>query len=162
MSNEATLEAKVTHHFSADPDTIFMALTQEETVRRWHHAWLGAMGLPDEVVRCDVDAREGGSFEMIGRRDEDEIRHAGRFEVLDRPKRLRFNWSVGSASTEGGSTVTIILETAPDEDGTNATLYQELPNASEEAAAQAEQGWLAMLGAIDGTLRKMPQPDSDA
>jgi uncharacterized protein YndB with AHSA1/START domain len=83
----------VTRAFSASAERVFDAWLTPEITRRW------LFTLDDsEVIRCEIDARVGGKFEIIDKRDsgefKGEIRHIGEYLEIDRPRRLVFTFGV--------------------------------------------------------------------
>ena len=51
------------------------------------------------MVRVDIDARVGGSFN-ITRRDGEDVEHVGTYLEIDRPRRLVFTFGVPKFSAQ--------------------------------------------------------------
>ncbi len=87
----APLIVKRFYEFSAE--RVFDAWLTPEITRRW----LFTTG-DSEVIRCEIDARVGGKFEIVDKRDgaefKGEIRHVGEYLEIDRPRRLVFTFGV--------------------------------------------------------------------
>jgi len=146
------IETKVTHHFAASPERVYDAMTDPEKVRLWQRAWLVESGLPGEITHCEIDPRVGGTFLYAGLRNGREARHWGTFLELDRPTKIVHTWIVDKSEEDDPSLVTIIIEPAPDGDGSTVTLYNEMDAQWADYREGTEKGWLAMLAAIDGLL----------
>lgn len=148
----AKFEAKVTHHFAADPERVFDALTDPGTVPLWLRVWLEKSGTGGELLRCEIDPREGGSFFYSDRRGEEETRSWGTFSTLHRPTRIVHSWITEESEEEDPSIVTIIIEPAPDHDGSTVTLYHEMDAQWEAHRESAERAWMAMLASVDEVI----------
>lgn len=138
----------VTRSFSASPEQVFDAWVDPAQVRQWMPApALKMMAVPDEVVAIKVEARLGGTFSFVVKRQGEEIDHAGEYLAFDRPHRLSFTWGVPRYSPEMS---VVTLELAPSATGTEVTLTCE--RVQKEYATQTEQGWSTILDAIADTL----------
>ncbi|KKB13211.1 hypothetical protein VE25_03100 [Devosia geojensis] len=152
MSHE-TIEAKVTHHFKASPERVYDAMTEPGKARLWNEAWLKQAGLTGPIVRFEMDVREGGSFFYADMRDGEEARAWGTFRVLHRPTKIQHTWFVDESEEENEvSLVTIIIEPAPDGEGSTVTLYHEMGAEWADYVERTEEGWSKMLYAVDGLL----------
>jgi uncharacterized protein YndB with AHSA1/START domain len=151
MSSE-TIEAKVTHHFTASPERVYDAMTEPAKARLWNEAWLRQAGLPGPIVRFEMDVREGGAFFYSDMRDGVEAGAWGTFRALHRPTKVQYTWFVDESEEEGVSLVTIIIEPAPDGEGSTVTLYHEMDAEWVDYVEQTEAGWGKMLHAVDGLL----------
>ena len=114
-------------------------------------AWLDARAMavwmkPGDVEHSEVsvDARVGGSFEVVMQTQRGPIPHRGVYEVIDRPRRLVFTWNSPYAG-EHGSLVTVdFLARAG---GTEVVVtHEKLP--TEVAVGQHREGWTEILDSL--------------
>lgn len=101
-----------------------------------------------EVIRCEIDARVGGRFEIVDRRDsgefKGEIRHIGEYLEIDRPRRLVFTLSVPQFDPSVSRIEIDIVETAT---GCELTLTEyDTPPEWQEAS---RRGWTMLLGNLE-------------
>lgn len=85
MNTKPPVNARVTRRFSASPERVWGAFLDSDMVSRW---MFGPALRDEEVVRMTVDARLGGSFSFVVRRQGDEIDHVGEYLEIDRPRRI--------------------------------------------------------------------------
>ena len=133
----------VRHAFSSEPERVFDAWTDPGVAGRWLFA------TPDgQIVRCDIDARPGGTFVITDRRAGEDVEHQGRYLEIERPRRLAFSFSVPKYSSE---VTTVRLEVTPTGGGSELALVHEdvLP----EWRDSTEQGWRDLLARLDSLLR---------
>src|SRR5262245_33774950 len=107
------VKVSVTRHFDASPERVFDAWLDPEKIGKW---MFGPALREEEVLRIVADARVGGSFSFLVRRQGEEIDHVGKYREIDRPRRLVFTWGIAGQS-EDESLVTIEIaaqETAAD------------------------------------------------
>jgi two-component system cell cycle response regulator DivK len=133
-------EVRVTRAFAAAAQPVFDAWLDPETVGDW------LFRTPDGVlVRCQLDPRVGGRYEIVERRDEEEVLHTGAYEAIERPERLVFTLAV-PLYAEGEARVEIAIE--PDEEGCTLTLTQTRAPDAPASAEQIAQGWSHLLDAL--------------
>ena len=94
------------------------------------------------IVRCEIDARVGGTFTIVDRRDGEDVVHTGKSLALERPRRFVFTLSVEKYSS-GEDTVTIDI--APLAKGCELTLTHEIESKDAQASERAKEGWTAIL-----------------
>ncbi len=145
-----TVQARVSHQFTASAERVYDAWLQPEVIRRWMHASLTEMGLSGDIREVQVDARVGGSFCFSDMRGETEARHWGKYLELERPRKIVFTWIVDASEEADPSRVTISIE--PQGTGCIATLVHDMDAAWVEYVSRTEQGWGRMLRAIDAQL----------
>ncbi len=95
-----------------------------------------------QMIRVDIDARVGGSFN-ITRRDGEDVEHVGTYLEIDRPRRLVFTFGVPKFSDQI-TRVTIDLKPVPT--GCELTLTQEEVPA--EWLDRTHEGWGKILDGL--------------
>ena len=139
---EARESVRVERVYSASCERVFDAWLDPETAGRWLYA------TPDgQMVRVEIDARPGGRYEIVERRDGEDVLHTGIYEEIERPSRLVFTLQVPKYS-ERSSRVAIDL--APESEGCRLVL-----DAGEESAEDAEKyrkGWSTILEGLAAEL----------
>jgi len=135
---------RVTRRFKAAPEPVFDAWLDPKTAGRWLFATPSGT-----MVKVEIDARVGGSFAIVDRRDGEDSLHSGAYLSIDRPRRLVFTFGMPKF-TEDRDRITI--EIAALGDGCELTLTH--PMAAEWAAyvEQTEQGWARMLDGLAKSL----------
>src|SRR5574341_1607565 len=94
-----------------------------------------------QIVRCEIDARVGGSFAIVDRRAGEDFVHAGTFEALERPRLIVFTFSVLKYSSERS---TVRIEIAPPSKGWELTLTHEMKAQDAPYRDRTEEGWRAL------------------
>jgi uncharacterized protein YndB with AHSA1/START domain len=128
----------VTHEFDAPAERVFAAWVDPALARRWLFATPAGA-----IVRCDLDARAGGRFTIVDRRDGEDIEHVGQYEEVTPPARLVFTFGVPKYSA-AVSRVAIDVESRA-EGGCRLTLTTE--GVPAEWAERTESGWRELLAA---------------
>lgn len=99
----ATETVIVTQKFASAEENVYDALLDPETASKFLFATpTGTM------VRAEIDARVGGHYTFVDRRNGKDVLHTGKYLELVRPLRMVFTFSVPEYSSEM-STVEINL-----------------------------------------------------
>ena len=131
----------VTHRFAAPAERVYGAWLDRETARRF--LFTTATG---EVVRCDIDARVGGKYTIVDRRNGEDIRHEGMYVELDRPRRIAFTLRVPKYSANEDR---VTIDIKPLGQGCELTLTTQT---ADEWADDTQRGWAMILDVLDETL----------
>ena len=135
---DTDLTLTVTRTIAAPPERVFDAWLDPEMLMKFMQPGPG-MTTPS----ASADPREGGRFDLIMKRDDDEMPHGGVYKVIDRPRQIVFSWE--SPFAVEGSTVT--LDFRAEGGGTHVTLtHVRFPN--EESRGNHENGWTAILARL--------------
>ena len=139
---EPRLTVRVTRRFGATPERVFDAWLDPQSAGLWLFATPTG-----QMVRVEIDARAGGKFIFVDRREGEDVAHVGEYLEIDRPRRLAFAFSVPKFSMER---TRVTVEIAPAESGCELTLTHEgvLP----EYAGRTEAGWSAILDGLAKAL----------
>jgi uncharacterized protein YndB with AHSA1/START domain len=100
------------------------------------------------VLRIALDARIGGSFSSVVRRQGEEIDHTGTYLEIDRPQRRAFTWGIARESEDGSR---VRIDIVPLATGCELTLIHELHPDWADYASRTEAGW-TMLEALAEAL----------
>jgi len=140
------VKVSVSRHFDASPERVFDAWLDPEMIGKW---MFGPALREEEVLRIVADARVGGSFSFLVRRQGVEIDHVGKYREIDRPRRLVFTWGIAGDSEDESL---VIIEIVPRETGAELTLTHEMDTKWADYASRTEAGWTKMLDALAATL----------
>lgn len=142
MSADPTGTVRVAHRFDVPRERVFDAWLDPAQARRWLFVAPGG-----QIVRCDIDARVGGRFTIVDRREGEDVEHVGSYLEIARPARLVFSFSVPKFSAVE---TRVAIDIVPAGTGCSATLTHEgvLPDYVE----RTRQGWTTMLQGLDAAL----------
>ena len=128
---------RVSRDFPVPAERVFDAWIDASIASKW------LFTTPDtQIVRAEIDARPGGSFSIVDRRDGEDVEHCGRYLEFDRPRRLVLTLQVPKYSEQVDC---IAIDILPTSSGCNLTLTHEL---SPEWAEQTREGWTTLLEAL--------------
>ena len=145
MRAKSAVHVQVTQHFSASAERVFDAWLDPERIGKW---MFGPALRDEEIVRITIDARVGGRFSFVVRRQGEEIDHVGRYLELDRPRRLVFTWSIAPEKDESR----VVVEIAPARPGCDLTLTHELPAEWADYADRTRDAWAKMIRVLETQL----------
>ena len=142
MSNQVKVALRVARRFAASAERVFDAWLDPTRVGKWLFATKTG-----QMVRVEIDARVGGSFVIVDRRDGVDIEHVGTYLAIERPRKLVFTFAVPHYSSES---TRVTVEITPLGTGCELTLTQEgvLP----DWASRTESGWKAILDGLAAVL----------
>jgi two-component system cell cycle response regulator DivK len=139
-------EVRVTRRFEAAPEQVFDAWLDEATAGQWLFA------TPDgETVQVAIDPSVGGRFEIVERRDGEDIVHTGVYEEIDRPRRLVFTLIVPKY-LPNSERVTVEVEAL--EEGAELSLAQTVAADAPVSPERIGQGWGKVLDALAARLER--------
>lgn len=142
MSDKSIVPLAVTRRFDAPADQVFEAWLDPARARRFLFATPAG-----EVVRCDIDARIGGGFSIVDRRDGEDVEHVGRYLEIDPPRRLAFTFSVPAYDADADPDATpVVIDIRPVADGCELTLSHQV---WEEYLEQTKAGWAGILERLE-------------
>ena len=130
-----TATLRMSRRFDASPERVFDAWLDPAIAAKWLFTTPGS-----ESHSTEIDARVGGAWTIVDRRDGVDYRALGEYLQIDRPRRLVFTFGMPQFSD---SLNRVTVELTPDGQGALLTLTQEgLPPGTESAL---EEGWRAMF-----------------
>jgi uncharacterized protein YndB with AHSA1/START domain len=133
---------RVTRLFAASAEQVFDAWLDPKTAGRWLFATPSG-----QMVRVEINARVGGRFIIVDRRDGEDIEHCGEYLDIHRPRRLVFTFGVPKYSPE---MTRVCVEIVPRGAGCELTLTHEgvLP----EYTNRTQAGWTEILARLTAGL----------
>ena len=137
-----TATLRMSRRFDASPERVFDAWLDPAIAAKWLFTTPGS-----ESHSTEIDARVGGAWTIVDRRDGVDYRALGEYLQIDRPRRLVFTFGMPQFSD---SLNRVTVELTPDGQGAFLTLTQEgLPP---EHIPATETGWSAMFEALAAAL----------
>ncbi|HEX4144850.1 MAG TPA: SRPBCC family protein [Pirellulales bacterium] len=142
MSNDPTVQVRATRSLSQPAERVFDAWLDPKTAGRWLFATPTG-----QMIGVEIDARVGGSFVFVDRREGENVEHTGQYLENDRPRRLVFTFAVPKYSK---LSTTVTIDVVPTAAGCELTLTHDgvLP----EYASRTQEGWGKILGGLAATL----------
>jgi len=130
---------RVSRKFNFPPERLFDAWLDPEKACHFLFTRPGQV-----IVRAEIDARVGGSFLFVARRDGKDIDHIGTYLEIDRPRRLVFTLCVPTAWTDHNR---VAVEFVPLKTGCELTVTHEGVLAEHEN--RIESGWTIFLERLE-------------
>ena len=144
-----TTTVRIARHFQASAKCVFDAWFDSHTAGQWLFATPAG-----QMLRVEINARIGGGFVFVERRNGEDIEHIGEYLEIERPRRLVFTFVVSKYSSVY-TRVTIEIE--PSRAGCELTLVHEGVLAEYEKLTQS--GWKVILEALSANL--VPEVGTD-
>jgi uncharacterized protein YndB with AHSA1/START domain len=142
MTAQPTPAIRVRHRYSASPERVFDAWLDPAKASRFLFATPTG-----QMVRAEVDARVGGQFTFVDRREGEDVAHVGEYLEIERPRRLAFTFAVPKYSPV---VTRVFIDITPLESGCELTLTHE--GVLEEWASRTVEGWTSILNGLAATL----------
>ncbi len=146
MADESLVSLRVCHRFKAAAERVFDAWLDPDAAGKWLFAAPNG-----QMVRVEIDARVGGKFIFVDRRDGEDVEHTGEYLEIDRPRRLVFTFAVPKYSPV---VTRVTIDIVPIETGCDLALTHDgvLP----EWASRSESGWTMLLEGLGRTIASRP------
>lgn len=134
---------QVRHTFSASPERVFDAWLDPAKAGQFLFATPTG-----QMVKAEIDARVGGRFLFVDRRDGTDVEHTGEYLEVDRPRGLVFSFGVPQFSPEF---TRVTVEIKPQGKGCVLILTHEgvLPDYQERTQA----GWGMILDGLEKAVQ---------
>jgi len=134
---------RIKRRFDVAPERVFDAWVDPHITAQWLFATPTG-----RIIRCDIDARVGGKFVIVDRREAGDIEHVGQYVEFERPLRLVFTFAVPHYSPQE---TRVTLDLVPSGKGCELTLTHE--NVLPEWLEPTRQGWGKLFDALDQLLQ---------
>ena len=134
----------VEYEYKFPVEMVFDAWLDPESAAHW------LFSTPNgEMQRVEIDARVGGTFLIVERRDNVDVSHFGKYAIIDRPRLLKFNFSVDKFEPDGDP---ITLSFHQTDLGCRIMLTHEMDDRWADYAERTQSGWSGILAGLDRTL----------
>jgi uncharacterized protein YndB with AHSA1/START domain len=137
MARQDSVLVRATHRFDASAERVYDAFLDPSRAGKFLFATPTG-----QIVRCEIDARVGGTFTIVDRRDEEDVVHTGKYLVLERPRGLVFTLAVEKYSSDED---TVTIDIAPLAKGCDLMVTHEMKSTDAQALERAQEGWTAIL-----------------
>jgi two-component system cell cycle response regulator DivK len=157
VEEKAMKDVRVARPFAALAETVFDAWLDEQGAGQWLFRTPGG-----EIVRVAIDGQVGGRFEIVDRREGEDVLHTGVYEELDRQMeqscRLAFTLQVPKYSPNSEK---VEIEIVPSDEGCELFLSQSVSEGAPASPEQIEQGWKTILDALADWLVRQAEDESN-
>src|SRR5262249_40408332 len=144
MSDKQPAHAIATHRYSAPAEKLFQCWTDPQMLRQWMFGIAGRD--QEEILNVSIDAKVGGAFSFVIKRQGKELDHFGTYLELKRPNRIAFTWAAREVTNPpqkvDSSRVNIDIVTQGT--GCEVTLTHELAPEWAHFAERAAASWKKM------------------
>jgi len=137
MKTPEQVSVRVTHRFIASAERVFDAWLDPDKACKFLFATPTG-----QMVRTEIDARVGGGFTIVERRNGEDVSHVGKYLEIERPRRLVFTLSV---PTYGQASERVSIDIEPLAAGCELTLTHEMTPQSADMRGQISAGWRGIL-----------------
>ncbi|HEY5107073.1 MAG TPA: SRPBCC family protein [Caulobacteraceae bacterium] len=144
MTSQAEDAVRLTRKFNASPQRLFDAWLDPDLAGKWLFT-----SASSESHSTLIDARPGGAWAITDRREGVDYTAVGQYLEIDPPRRLVFSFGMRQFSP---ILTSVIVEIAPDGEGSVLTLTQDGVGAGAESATK--DGWLKMFEALEALLAR--------
>ncbi len=138
LLDEGHVHVRVTRHLAAPPARVFDAWVDPDVVGRW-------MAGTGDLVHIAIDARAGGTFRLVVRREGADVVHEGTYVDFDRPHRLAFTWGLPQLSADHDL---VRLTFTPADGGCALTLVHRMRAEWAEYAERTASGWGKLIDVV--------------
>jgi uncharacterized protein YndB with AHSA1/START domain len=150
MSLQQDVQVRVARRFTASAERVFDAWLEPAMIGQW---MCGPGVRNEEIVRLSLDARVGGRFSFVVRRQGQDIDHVGTYLELDRPRRLVFTWAIAeNLKDEAQDNSRVSIDIVPLAAGCELTLTHAMHPKWAGYADRTQAGWTTMLEALGRVL----------
>ena len=132
------MTVQVTRYFEASPERVFDAWLDPQKAGQWLFATPSG-----QMVRVEIDARVGGSFLFVDRRDGEDIEHG---EYIEIPPRARFALSAEVSRQNTRVSIDIVPE------GTGCHLTLTHDDVLPDYASRTQAGWTGILDKLAAAI----------
>jgi len=146
MDTTPSVEVRVSQRYDAPPERVFDAWLDPAMASAWLFATAS-----HPMARVEIDARVGGSFRFVDRRDGEEMEHTGRYLEIIPPRRLVFTLFMENSPRVA---TRVAAEIVPVETGCELRLVHE--NVPPGQASRTEGRWTGMLYGLGTRLGSEP------
>lgn len=140
------VSVRLSRQLRASPERIFDAWLDAEAARTFLCA-----GWMSDVISSEIDARVGGEFRIVGRRDAEDIEYSGEYLEIDRPHRLVFSLFVEKYAQRDDR---VVVELAPLEQQSLLLVTHELSLQSPAERARIQGAWVTVLDGLAALCSK--------
>jgi len=145
MDAKQLVSISVTRHIDATPERVYDAWFDPATTGKWLFATPHGT-----MVRCEIDAQEGGKFVFVDRRDGVDCEHVGEYLELSRPDHICFRFGVPQFSKDLSR---VSIDIFPEKSGgCKLTLLHDEVLADYQSKTQ--EGWSNILNGLAKTLEE--------
>jgi uncharacterized protein YndB with AHSA1/START domain len=145
MTVPQPLVLRVSRRVEASPERVYDAWLDPARARRFLFATPTG-----RMVVAEIDARVGGRYRLVDRRNDEDAVHTGEYLELERPRRIVFTFAVGD---EGATGDRVAVDISPSDGASDVTLTHEMDPQWAEYADRTREGWAGILDGLAAAVR---------
>ncbi len=140
------IKVKSTHRYNVPAERVYETLLDPTKAAKFMFATLTG-----KMIKAEIDAKVGGKFLFVDRRQDGDAAHYGEYTRLEKPNHISFQFAVQKDAKESDPVNIDILAL---QQGCEVTLTHEVKSEYAHLQDRIQEGWDGILDGLGAALRK--------